>query len=85
MSRRPSGTYTETSAPADAVARGVAMARLAHRFDVAQCVGAASGDVVNFPFTTQYHVASPTVMGAGDHCAFTTATCSPIDFVSQGH
>jgi hypothetical protein len=59
------------------------VAGLTHRFDVGQGVRSTSGDAVNFPFTPQHRVAPSTMMRAGGHCAFTTATCSIIDIITK--
>lgn len=59
------------------------MAGLAHRDHVAQCVGAAGCETVDFPLSPEHRVTPAGMMATRFHRALALATCSRESFFSN--
>lgn len=80
-----SSNYTSDLPLAASVTRGIPMARLAHRKNVAQDIGAASGLAVNFPLSSKHRIAASSVMATGFHCALAVSASSFVNIFSNSH
>ena len=85
VSKQHSGSCPETLAFADAVARGVAMARLAHRKNIAEGVGSTGGQPMDLPFAPQHGITPARVVSAANHGALALATGPVIDIIPKCH
>jgi len=61
------------------------MARLAHRQNVAEGVGATGGKPMDFPFTAQHGITPARVVSATLHRAFALATGPVVNVIPQSH
>jgi len=61
------------------------MTRLAHRQNVAEGVGSAGGQPMDFPLTPQHGITPARVVSAANHLAFALTTGPVVNIIPKGH